>query len=232
MQMAKPLIIVNFSVPPEIRKEFTRFYHGEFLPKIVESNSADVSNIRRYGDHHDDDSVFWDRKQYLTIYQLASAESAKKANDIFQNAAVEKLVARFREYKDKHLKNFQRTLFVPTWEHPRQERQVFSGPFLLWQLEIKPASDPDFQKWYQQEYLPSEMAERPGWTRCHKYATKVGDQYKHLTVLEASDVHTLHNYAEGFKTSRIEHHDGWQQRAEAVKSSSVECFNPIFRWPD
>jgi hypothetical protein len=230
--MAKPLIIINFSVPPEVRKDFTRFYHGEFLPKIAESNSADVSNIRRYTDRHDENSVFWDKKQYLTIYQLAGPDSAKKANDIFQGAAVEKVVTRFREFKDKHLRNFQRTLFVPTWEHPRQQRDVFSGPFLLWQLEIKPALDPDYQKWYQQEFLPAEMAGHPSLTRCHKYATKVGDNYKHLTVLEADETSTLNHYAEVFSEAKMKHNDEWEQRIAAVKSSKMECFNPIFRWPD
>src|ERR1700749_4185616 len=98
--MTKPLILVNFSVPPDVAPQFTVFYHHEFLPRIME-NAPEIFNIRRYEEFGVGASLRWYNKQYLTIYQLVDESAIAKSDEIFQNSKVTSVVAKFREWKEK-----------------------------------------------------------------------------------------------------------------------------------
>lgn len=231
--MSKPIILVNFSVPPDVAPEFTTFYHHEFLPCIARE-SADVANIRRYEEFGVGASLRWYNKQYLTIYQLVDEEAVARADSIFQNTAVEGVIKQFRQWKDKSLRNFSRITFVPGWAHKRRTADEFSGPFFLWQLEMKPELDAEFQKWYQDEYLPLQIADIPTWSNCRRYKSHASDQTRHLTIFETADEQTLARSVEDLRAPhRIQANFEWQRRVEpAVSWHDASSFRPIFRFPD
>ncbi len=123
--MESPIILINFSVNPDAEAEFNRFYQHEFLPKLLKS-SPEIKNIRRYEEFGVGGSLRWYNKQFLTIYQLTGAEAITKADAIFERPEVSDVVTRFREWKEKSIRNFTRITFEHTWSHSRKPAE---GPF-------------------------------------------------------------------------------------------------------
>ena len=231
--MSKPFILVNFSVPPDVTPQFTEFYQHEFLPAVMAA-SPEIANIRRYEEFGVGGTLRWYNKQYLTIYQLVDEKAIARADAIFQNTAVQSVVAKFREWKDRSLRNFSRMTFTPTWSHKRQTEELFSGPFFLWQLEMKPELDAEFQKWYQNEYLPLQVAEIPTWSSARRYQSHGTEQPRHLTFFETANEPNLLRALEDLRSAhRIQANYDWQKRVEpAVTWQDATSFRPIYRWPD
>lgn len=224
---------MNFSVPPDLAPEFTRFYHHEFLPTVA-SESPEVANIRRYEEFGVGGSLRWYNKQYLTIYQLTDLQSTDKADLIFQRPGVKQVVGHFRDWKEKSLRNFSRLTFVPTWTHARNDGEPFLGPFFLWQLEMKPEMDAEFQEWYQNKYLPLQIADIPTWRHASRYASRGAERLRHLTIFESAGEPELIRSIEDLRAAhRIQENYQWQRRVEAaVTWQDASSFRPIFRWPD
>jgi hypothetical protein len=231
--MSRPLILVNFSVPQDVAPKFTAFYHHEFLPRIME-HSPDIHNIRRFEEFGVGASLRWYNKQYLTIYQLKDSDAVAQSDAIFQNAGVEAVVKRFREWKDSSLRNFSRITFVPRWTHKRQTADDFSGPMFVWQHELKSEFDAQFQKWYQEEYLPLQIADIPSWSGCRRYISHGTEQTRHLTIFETTNEETLARAHEDLRSPhRIDANYEWQRRVEpAVIWHDATSFRPYYRWPD
>lgn len=231
--MSKPLIVVNFSVPPDVAPEFTAFYHHEFLPHMAK-HTPEIHSIRRYEEFGVGASLRWYNKQFLTIYQLADESAIVRSDAIFETAAVENAVKRFRDWKGKSLRNFSRMTFVPTWKHKRQIGDEFSGPMFVWQHELKPELDADFQKWYEDEYLPLQIADIPTWSSCRRYRSHGVEQVRHLTVFETTSEDTLSRCQDDLRSAhRIQANYEWQRRVEpAVLWHDATSFRPYFRWPD
>jgi hypothetical protein len=231
--VSKPIILVNFSVPPDVAPEFTAFFQHEFLP-VMMRESPQLTNVRRYEEFGVGASLRWYNKQYLTIYQLADDEAVARADSIFENAAVESVMKRFREWNEKCLRNFSRITFVPTWAHNRRTTDDFSGPFFMWQLEMKSELDAAFQQWYQDDYLPLQIADIPTWSGCRRYTSHASDQIRHLTIFETADEPALARSVEDLRAShRIQANYEWQRRVEhAVIWQDATSFRPIMRLPD
>lgn len=196
--------------------------------------SPELDSIRRYEEFGVGASLRWYNKQYLTIYQLVDEEAVTRADAIFQSAAVESVVKRFREWKEKSLRNFSRITFVQTWAHKRRTADDFSGPFFLWQHEMKPELDADFQKWYQDEYLPLQIADIPTWSGCRRYTSHATEQVRRLTIFETADEPALARSEEDLRAPhRIQANYEWQRRVEAaVTWHDASSFRPILRLPD
>jgi len=101
-------------------------------------------------------------------------------------------------------------------------------------LEMKPELDAGFQQWYEQDYLPLQVAEIPTWVGCRRYTSVGTQQSRHLTVFETSDETTLSRSLQDLRAvHRIEQNLEWQKRVEpAVTWQDASTFRPIFRWPD
>lgn len=233
--MGLPLVLINFSVNPEAESEFNRFYHHEFLPHLLKE-SPEIKNVRRYEEFGVAGSLRWYNKQFLTVYQLTVPEAIAQADAIFGRPAVSDVVKTFRDWKDKALRNFSRITFQHTWSHQRKPVDgAFSGrPFFLWQLEMKPELDKDFQDWYAQFYLPRQISEVPTWSGANRYESVGKEPTRHLTFFEAPDESTFLRCLSDLRAAhRIEENLAWQKRVEsAVTWQDTTSFRPFFRWPD
>jgi hypothetical protein len=233
--MASPIMLVNFSVAPDVETAFTKFYHHEFLPTVL-SHSPEIKNVRRYEEFAFGGAARWYNKQVLTIYQLAGAEAMANSDVIFARDEVKAVVNKFREWKEKSLRNFSRITFAPSWSHARtpHEGPFVGRPFFLWQLEMRPEADAEFQKWYEQTYLPLQIAEIPTWSGAVRYKSVEREPLRHLTVFEADNEAVLSRCLVDLRSAhRIEANLDWQQRVEPFVSwHDASSFRPIFRWPD
>ncbi|SRR5579885_1001592 len=233
--MGNPLLVINFTVPPEVEPEFNRFYHYSFLTAVLEK-SPEIINIRRYEEFGIGGSLPWHNKQYLTIYQLAGDDAMSKVDGIFDRPAVCQVVKEFREWKDRSLRNFSRITYRQTWTHARKPAEgAFAGrPFFLWQLEMTPELDKQFQDWYEQSYLPLQVAEIPTWAGVVRYESVGREPVRHLTFFEANDEAGLLRCLTDLRAAhRIEQNNEWQKRVEpALTWHDATSFRPIFRMPD
>lgn len=233
--MANPLVVINFSVTADAEAEFNRFYNRTFIPQLLKA-SPEILNARRYEEFGVGGSLRWYNKQFLTIYQLDETASPSKPDAIFERTAVAELVEQFREWKDKSLHNFSRINFEPTWQHARMpgNGSLAGRPFFLWQLELKPELDAEFQRWYQDEYLPFQIAEIPTWIGAHRYVSVAREPKRHLTFFEADDEATLARCLTDLRAPhRIADNYEWLRRVQpAVTWHDATSFRPIFLWPD
>lgn len=233
--MTNPLMFINFSIAPEEESEFNQFYHREFIPQILK-HSPEIIGVRRYEEFGSGGTLRYYNKQLVTIYLLAGEESIASAETIFARKEVADVVARFREWKEKSLQHFSRMTFRHTWAHPRQSPcgVLAANPFFLWQLEMKPEVDAEFQRWYEDTYLPLQVAEIPTWTGCNRYESVNVDQVRHLTFFETSDESKLTRCLTDLRApNRNQQNHEWQLRVEpAVSWHDAASFRPIFRWPD
>lgn len=233
--MENPILVISFSVNPEAEAAFNSFYHRSFLPHLL-SQSPEIVNVRRYEEFGTGGSLRWYNKQFLTIYQLAGSETIDKLNDIFERETVVDVVKEFRQWKEKSLRNFARISFANTWAHPRRSAGgAFAGrPFFLWQLEMKPQLDREFQDWYEQQYLPFQIAEIPTWSGALRYQSLDRETVRHLTFFQAETEGSLKRCLSDLRSAhRIEPNLEWQKRVDAaVTWQDATSFRPIFRWPD
>lgn len=170
LSASAPLMIVSFSVEASKQADFDRFYHHQFLPKLL-SISPEIKNIARY----QADNVATANTvagQYLTIYELANSDALKQTEQIFERTGFAEELAQFRQWKESALKNFSRTSYQPIYEH---ERRAYNGhfgrcPMLFFSSEIKVQDSDAFRQWYQLSYLPRLMADVPTLSGCRRYA--------------------------------------------------------------
>lgn len=233
--MDKAIMVISFSVNPDVEATFNSFYHRSFLPHLLR-HSPEIVNVRRYEEFGMGGSLRWYNKQFLTIYQLSENAVIDNVNAIFEKESVADVVKEFRKWKDTSLRNFSRITFINTWIHARKSSdEGFAGqPFFLWQLEMKPEMDGEFQEWYEREYLPLQVAEIPTWTRVTRYKSIDRQPQRHLTFFQSATEDSLQRCLTDIRsTHRIEENLKWQQRVEpAVTWQDATSFRPIFRWPD
>jgi hypothetical protein len=230
----KPLIVVIFSVPPDEEPAFNVFYHHRFLPRLC-AETPEIESIRRYEEYLLGGSARWYNKQFVTFYVLTDEAAMGKADEIFARPAVKEVVAEFGKWKQEKLKNFSRVTYKPSWFHRRNHgHEVFSGPLFMWQLEMKPDKDREFQQWYEREYLPLQIAEIPSWSGARRYESVGHEPLRHLTLFEASDESTMQRCITDLRAPhRNQQNFDWLARVEAaVTWHDASSYRPIFRWPD
>jgi hypothetical protein len=144
------------------------------------------------------------------------------------------VLKQFKEWKEKSIFNFSRITFERSWTHKRQDAEPFSGPFFLWQLEMQPEHDLEFQRWYENEYLPLQVADIPTWSSVRRYQSQGQTPVRHLTLFEAAHEPALTRSIEDLRSNhRIEQNYEWQKRVEpAVSWHDASSFRAIYRWPD
>ncbi|MBP9091654.1 hypothetical protein KBI23_11530 [bacterium] len=257
LSASSPLMIVSFSVEDSKQADFDRFYHHQFLPKLL-SISPEIKNIARY----QADSVVAANTvagQYLTIYELANSDALKQTEQIFERTGFAEELAQFRQWKESALKNFSRTSYQPIYEH---ERRVYNGhfgrcPMLFFSSAIKVQDSDAFRQWYQLSYLPRLMADVPSLSGCRRYAAwtntsieasekassgKAGSDksankekaVQYITVMESIDELTLSHSIERMAVPhRSIENEGMQKWLDsAVSFTATNTFRPIFCLPE
>jgi hypothetical protein len=232
--MASPIMVVTLSVNPEDEAEFNDFYHHQFLPEMLHE-VPDITCIRRYEEHGVGGTLRWYNKQYLTIYELVSERVVPKVDEFFTRPRLKSVMEKFQEWKTKSLRNFTRITYLPRWEHDRKswDGAFGSRPFFLWSLEMKPEMDSAFQDWYENDYLPLQVADIPTWAGVRRYTSVKRDPVRHLTFFEAEDEQVLIRCLTELRSAhRINQNYEWNRRVEpAVSWHDATSFRPIYRRP-
>ncbi len=98
---------------------------------------------------------------------------------------------------------------------------------------MRPEVDVEFQEWYEQQYLPLQIAEIPTWSGAVRYKSAGREPIRHLTFFETADETTLVRCLTDLRAaSRIEDNYEWQNRVEpGVSWHDATSFRPIFRFP-
>lgn len=233
--LSNPIMFVSFSIAPDLEVDFTRFYQREFLPVLLR-HSPQILNVRRFEEFGVSASLSWYGRQFLTIYELRSDDVMDNIDEVFANENLREVVDTFRSWKDRAIKNFVRRNYRNTWRHARgaEHKATFSGPLFLWQTEMKPAYDSDFQNWYEDDYLPVQVAEIPTWTEARRYKSVGGDTTRHLTVFECANEGQLERSLLDLRgPNRLEQNQIWHTKVmEAVSWQAASSFRPTYRWPD
>lgn len=231
---AKPIMVVTLSVPPEKESEFNAFYHHRFLPAML-NDSPEITSIRRYEEAGISGTLRWYNKQFLTVYELASEFEVEKVDELFTRPAVADLVGEFLQWKTNHLRNFSRITYLNTWTHDRMpwDCPFGSRPIFIWQHEMKPELDDEFQEWYQESYLPLQVADIPAWAAVRRYASVNREQTRRMTVFEAADEETLNKCLNALRTGhRVWQNYEWHRRVEpAVLWQDATSFRMTYRRP-
>jgi hypothetical protein len=226
------ILVVGLSVPPDKEPRFNEFYNHCFLPKLLKE-TPEFIRVTRFEEFGVGGTLRWYNKQFLTIYELESEECISKVDSLFGRPAVADVVKTFREWKDNELKNFSRITYRHTWIHARRMPSAGWPWMFVWQLETKPEMDAEFQTWYQNDYLPLQVASI-NWTGCRRYASVDRDPRRHLTLFEAADEANLVRCLIDLRSPhRVNQNYAWQERVgQAVNWHDATSFKPIYRFPD
>lgn len=231
---ANPIMLITLSVAPEKEGEFNEFYHHRFLPAIL-NTAPEITTIRRYEELNISGSLRWYNKQFITIYEFANQDDVGKADEIFQRDSIKDLVTEFQNWKTNDLRNFSRVTYMPRWEHARMpaDGRFGSRPFLLWSLEMKPEMDEEFQNWYENQYLPLQVADIPGWAACRRYTSVGRTPTRHITLFEALDESVLMKCLNDLRAlHRTGQNREWKRRVDpAVEWHDATSFSCIYRRP-
>lgn len=227
-------MMITLGVAPEKEGEFNEFYHHRFLPGLLVS-APEVRTITRYEELNISGSLRWYTKQFLTIYEFTNEADISKADEIFKRDGLRDLVTEFQTWKTNDLRNFSRVNYLPRWQHERgcEDGRFGSRPFLLWSVEMKPESDEKFQDWYENDYLPLQIADVPGWSSCRRYSSSGREPRRHLTFFESQDENALMRSFEDLRAlHRTTQNREWKRRVEAgVTWHDATSFRCIFRRP-
>lgn len=228
------IVVVNFSIAPEKEAEFTEFYHHRYLPALLAQVPA-IRTIRRYEELGIGGTLRWYNKQFLTIYSLASDVTSSGVEEFFTRLSPQEVMIELMQWKANALRNFTSMAYEETWSHERgAEAGPFrGGPFFLWSLEMRPELDEPFQRWYEEDYLPLQVADIPTWSGVHRFRSVNREQVRHLTFFEAAGEEALVRCLTDLRAPhRISQNYEWQKRVEpATLWHDATSFRPIYRRP-
>lgn len=227
-------MMITLGVAPEKEGEFNEFYHHRFLPGLL-ACAPEVLRITRFQELNISGSLRWYTKQFLTIYEFENEADIAKSDEIFKRQGISELVTEFQSWKTNDLRNFSRVNYLPRWQHERGSEDSDFGlrPFLLWAHEMKPEFDDSFQDWYENDYLPMQIADIPGWTSCRRYSSVGKEPIRHLTFFESQDEASLMRSFDDLRAlHRTTQNREWKRRVEAgVTWHDATSFRCIYRRP-
>lgn len=236
----KALVIVGLSVNTEREAEFNQFYHHQYIPNIMRV-IPELKLARRYQEHNVEGSLRYYNKKYLTIYECASEAMAQKALEAIKNRpGREKERVQWNEFQASSLYHLESAcIYTQTYAHRRValESHWGSRPFFMVSVEVQPDQQKQFDAWYEQDYLPKNIADVPTWTACRRYTSQGKVPTRQLTIYEAADLAGLQTSLELMRSyHRLQENASWKQwdtgENPAITWEEASSFKPIFRYPD
>jgi len=222
----RPIIVVSFQLDVEKEAEFSEFYHHHYLPDLMRDVPQIVS-ARRYQEHHVEGSLKYYRKQFLTILECDSQAAAQTAL-----AAMERQSAVVPAGAEPPC------LYLERWAHARVpvDGSFGSRPFFMVSVEVDAGREQAFNDWYEQVYLPRNVADVPPWAGCRRYGSVGRTPARYLTLYEAHDLPGLDQSLEMMRAPfRLKENMSWKQwdtgANPAITWEDAASFKPIFRNP-
>jgi hypothetical protein len=235
---AKPLMIVSLTVDPEKEAEFNSFYHHRYIPKLL-SVVPEIVSARRYEEFNVEGSLRWYVRQYLTIYEIASDDAIPAAIEGLGRPGREAEREEWERWSTSHLHKIERHCYRARYAHRRTPPDgAFAGrPFFMVSVELREEARVDFDRWYESEYLPANLAEVPTWAACRRYSSVDRVPARHLTIYEAPSSAGLSECLGLMRAPwRLAENASWQRwdrgTGPAISWEDAASFRPIYRFPD
>lgn len=237
---SKAIIIVSLSITSEKEAEFNEFYHHRYIPNLM-SIIPEIKSVRRYQEHNVDGTLRYYNKQFLTIYECSSGIDAQLILEaIKQRPGREKEKIEWDKFKINGFQHLDSAcIYIQRYQHPRGMGMDHFGsrPFFMVSVEVIPEQMVIFDDWYEQLYLPRNLADVPTWTGCCRYSSQGRTPSRQLTLYEAQDLSTLQQSLELMRAPhRLKENASWKQwdtgSIPAIAWEDATSFKPIFRFPD
>ncbi|MBV9091522.1 MAG: hypothetical protein JO044_16730 [Mycobacteriaceae bacterium] len=238
--MTNEMIVVCLTVPPEDEAEFTDFYHHRYIPKLL-ALFPEIVSARRYVEHNVDGTLRYYSKQQLTFYILAQGvDGTRCVADLKTRAGRDAERTEWEAWTNNHLHMLQSAcLYIRRYEHRRtpSDGTFFDGPFFMVSVETRPQSKESFDRWYEEVYLPRNVADVPLWSGCRRYESVGRSPGRQLTIYEAADTASLAGALEQMRAPhRMSENAAWKDWDSGVDPAIVDedatSFRPVFRYPD
>ncbi|WP_133056394.1 hypothetical protein [Mycobacterium decipiens] len=238
--MTNEMIVISLTVAPEDDAEFTRFYHHRYLPRLL-ARFPEIVSARRYVEHNVEGTLRYYTKQQLTFYELApDVDGARCVAEFATRAADDAEKIEWAAWAEDRLRGLESAcLYRKRYEHRRTPRHgtFFDGPFFMVSVETKPESRERFDRWYEQTYLPRNVADVPLWSGCRRYESVGRSPGRQLTLYGAADTASLAGALEQMRAPyRLAENASWNDWDEgvdpAILNEDATSFRPVFRYPD
>jgi hypothetical protein len=232
MCVTDALYVVSLSVDPDREAEFNRYYHGEHIPGVL-ADAQGVRSVRRYEQFGVDGSLRWYQRRFLTIYELEEGQDLDRLADDGLLASTHPAMVSWQAW-GAHLHDAKRRTFRSVYEHPRTawDGPFGSRPFFLVTADIAAGDEPEFARWYHEEYLPRNVAEVPTWAAVRRYESAGAGSRRTFVVYEAWDEAGLERSLASMRgAARLEENLAWHRWEPVISYEDAAMFRPIYRWP-
>jgi len=229
---AEVIVMVAFRLDVEQEAPFSEFYHHRHLPTLMRRAPA-IRSVRRYQEHHVTGSLKYYRKQFLTLLECDRADAAREALAAMADDPD------WKRWRDTAITEYDGPcVYRRRWEHPRMawDGDFGSRPFFMVSVELDETRAQPFHYWYEQDYLPKNVADVPSWVACRRYSSEGRQPARHLAVYEAFDLAGLDASLDAMRTPfRMAENMAWKRwdtgdRPVIVWEDSA-TYKPIFRRP-
>ncbi|MBX9942729.1 MAG: hypothetical protein K2Y40_01505 [Reyranella sp.] len=228
----RPIVVASLQIDAEKEAAFSAFYHHRHLPALMRQ-VPEIVSARRYQEHHVEGSLKYYRKQFLTILECATPAAAELVR-----AAVDQASAAAPDEAAALRDGPPACVYVERWAHPRAPADGAFGsrPFFMVSVEVEARRAQAFNDWYEQVYLPRNVADVPLWAACRRYGSVGRTPARHLTIYESHDLSGLDHSLEMMRAPyRLEENMSWKQwdtgSEPAITWEDAATFRPIFRNP-
>jgi hypothetical protein len=238
--MTNEMIVVCLTVAPEDEAEFTDFYHHRYIPKLL-GLFPEIASVRRYVEHNVDGTLRYYAKQQLTFYKLADGvDGTRCVAELKTRAGREAEIIEWAAWAKDRLRGLESACpYRQRYEHRRTPPNgtFFDGPFFMVSVETRPESKERFERWYEEIYLPRNVADVPLWSGCRRYESVGRSPGRQLTIYETADTESLAGALEQMRAPhRMAENASWKDWDSGVDPAIVNedatSFRPVFRYPD
>lgn len=228
----KPILIIKVSLSSRYEDEFNDFYHHEYIPDILE-NIPQIVSARRYEEFNTEGTLRYYNKFLLTIYELASEKEIKTVQEALKQRKKSSITKKWQHFQAKMSHHEAAEIYTCRYEHPRKALDGPFGnrPFFSVSIEVQPEKVDEFNKWYEEEYLPTNLADVPTWVACRRYSCI--DKSRHIAIYEAQDEAGLRHSLDLMRSkSRLKENESWLKwdtgMNPAITWEDATSFTPIF----
>ncbi|MDI1288190.1 MAG: hypothetical protein PSV46_27675 [Reyranella sp.] len=230
----RPLIMVSFRLDVEQEAPFSEFYNHRYIPDLIRGVPG-IEAAWRYQEHHVAGSLKYYRKQFLTLFACGSRQDAGRVLSAIEARPAPEL----QEWQARAMHDVEPPcLYVERWAHPRKPIDGdFAGrPFFMVSVELAAGQEQRFNDWYEQDYLPKNVADVPSWAACRRYSSVGRQPTRHHAIYEAADLGGLDTSLEAMRAPfRLAQNMAWKQwdsgERPAFTWEDAATFKPIFRTP-
>jgi len=169
-----PMIVVAFRLDVDKEAPFSEFYHHRYIPNLMR-DVPEIKSARRFQEHHVTGSLKYYAKQFLTIFECESPDSARRALAAMRGRPGRgEDQAEWEKWRTLAIRDLEPPcLYLERWAHPRAplDGNFGSRPFFMVSVELRPEDEQRFHDWYEKDYLPKNVADVPSWVGCRRYSS-------------------------------------------------------------